>query len=118
MATQTRNVMVYGNSLVVSGIAASLEHQPHLSVHQVNAANWPHQFESIKPDVLIFDLATDQPQATIALLKDHPHLLLIGVDLGSNCMFLWGGRPARTLTLQDLVQVIHSESFDTSEEKL
>jgi hypothetical protein len=119
---QTRTVVVYGNSLALSGIAAKLEGQPYLCVQQIKAtdSNLPRQAELLKPDVLIFDLATAQPQDALALLKDYPRLLLLGIDLGSDRMFLWGGRPTRALTLEDLLQVIHSETHPnyTCEEKL
>jgi len=105
---KTRTVVLYGNSLVVSGIAASLEGQPHLTVRQVDAPepDLARLLQSLDPDVLTFDLAADEPDCAVTLLKTNPHLLLIGIDLSSGQMCLCSGQQSRALTIQDLVEAI------------
>lgn len=109
MGEKKRTVVLYGNSLVISSIAASLESQPHLSVHQIHAPGTDlHQLESLNPDVLIFDMAAAQPDYAIALLGERPRLSLIGVDPDNRQMLLWSSQHARALTVQDLVQAINA----------
>jgi hypothetical protein len=110
MGEKKRTVVLYGNSLVISSIAASLESQPHLSVHQVNApgADLARHLEALNPDVLVFDVATAKPDDAVTLLSQHPRLSLICIDPDSRQMLLWSGRRVRALTVQDLVQAINA----------
>ncbi len=56
------------------------------------------------PNVVLFDLAGAQPDFTIAVLRKHQGLLLIGVDLTTGKMLVMSGEESRLLTTEDLVQ--------------
>lgn len=110
MGEKNRIVVLYGNSLLISSIAASLESQPRLRVHQINApgADLARHLESLSPDVLVFDMTTAKPDDAVTLLSQHPRLSLVGIDPDSRQMLLWSGRHVRALTVQDLVQAINA----------
>jgi len=110
MSKKNRTVVLYGNSLVLTGIAASLASQPHLTLYQVktNGRDLTRDLATLKPDVLIFDLTTNQLQDTLILLQEQSHCLLIGIDINTHEMRQWASQHARALTIQDLVQAIHN----------
>ena len=105
---KTRTVVLYGNSLVVSSLAASLASQPGLTLHQLDGPlpDLVRQVKSLDSDVLIFDLAAARPDTAIELLKEHPRLLLIGVDVMNAKMLVLSGNQSQALTMDDLTRAI------------
>ena len=105
-----RTVALYGNSLVVSSIGASLQGRAGLQVCFVDSTlpDAASQLGALQPDVVIFDLATAQLEFAIALWKAQPRLLLIGVDLTTGQALVLSSQPSRLLTMDDLLQVIES----------
>jgi len=106
--TIMRTVALYGNSLVVSSIGASLQGRAGLEVKYVDATlpNAASRLGALQPDVIIFDLAVAYPEFAIALWKAQPRLLLIGVNLTTGHALVLSGQPSRLLTMDDLLQVI------------
>jgi len=106
-----RTVALYGNSLVVSSIGASLQGRADLQVSSVDAT-MPDALErlrALQPDVVIFDLAAARPEFAITLWKAQPRLLLIGVDLLTHQALMLSSQPSRLLTLDDLLAVMKDE---------
>jgi len=105
---KTRTVVLYGNSLVVSSLAASLASQPGLTLHQLDGPlpDLVRQVKSLDPDALIFDLATARPDTAIELFREHPRLLLIGVDVMNAKMLVLSGNQSQALTMDDLTRAI------------
>jgi hypothetical protein len=105
-------VALYGQSLVMGGIAASLARHPDITLHQVNGygPDLAAQLITLHPDVLIFDLATGCPDDIGAWLLAQPRCLLLGIDLNRQEVCQWRGQHTRALTMQDLVQTIQQEA--------
>jgi hypothetical protein len=101
-------VALYGNSLVVSSVGASLQNRAGLELVRLDASvpDAAQRLKALHPDVVLYDLATAQPDFAIALLKEHTRLLLIGVDLTSAKMLVLSGHESNMLTVDDLLQVI------------
>jgi len=110
--THIRTVVLYGNSLVVSSIGASLRERAGLQILTIDAAlpDAAQQLSAPRPDVVIFDLATAQPDFAIALWKAQPNILLIGVDLKTGHALVLSGQASRVLTTDDLLHVIESRA--------
>jgi hypothetical protein len=110
LRTIMRTVVLYGNSLVVSSIGASLQNRADLQVVSIDATlpDAAQRLGALRSDVVIFDLATAQPEFPIELWKAKPQLLLIGVDLTTGQALVLSGQPSRLLTVDDLVHVIES----------
>ncbi len=108
--THTRTVILYGNSLAVSSIGASLRERVGLRVLPVDAAltDAARQLCELHPDIILFDLATARPDFAIALWKAQPGLLLIGVDLLIGKALVFSSQPSRALTTDDLLQLIEA----------
>jgi hypothetical protein len=103
-----RRVALYGNSLVMSSIGASLQGRAGLQVSSVDATlpDAVSRLRALQPDVIIFDLAVAQPEVAIELWKTQPRLLLIVVDLTPGQALVLSSQPSRLLTMDDLLQVI------------
>ncbi len=113
MATKIR-VAVYGRSLYMAGIATSLKTNPALEVVHVdpNSPAAGPAFDGLAPAVIAFDLVESPPDLALALLRDLPGVLLLGVDPSSDHLLVLSGHPARAETTTDLLQVILNGSAD------
>jgi hypothetical protein len=111
-----RTVALYGNNLVMSTIGASLQEKPEIQVQQIQGLlpDIIDKLEAPPPDVILFDLAAAQPHFAIPLLRNHPTIMLIGVDVKSNKMLVLFGEQSRLLTANDLVQVIEGGASQVS----
>ena len=107
MAERTQ-VVVYGTSLHMAGIAASLKEEAGLAVACVepDSAAARQHLPELSPAVIVFDLSDTKPGPDITLLRERPDLLLIGVDPSSDELLLLSSRPAQALTLSDLIELI------------
>jgi len=105
---KSRTVVLYGGNLVMATIGASLQEKPEFQVQQIEGLlpDIIDKLDAAPPDAILFDLAKAQPHFLIPLLRNHPKIMLIGVDLESNKMLVLSGEQSRLLTADDLVQVI------------
>ncbi len=113
-----RTIILYGNSLAVSSLGASLRDREGLRVLPVptgdlSETQWRNEQQ---PDVVVFDLASPQPGFAVELLRSRPGLLLVGVDLANGKALVLSSQTSRVLTTDDLVQVIESRA-DTAEQE-
>jgi len=104
----TRAVLLYGQSLLLSGVAAGLGQCPGLRVR--HATTWEQASRLLAPpaclpDVLIFDLTDACESHILPLLVRKPSLLLVGLDTEHNQAVLLSGQQAQSLTL-DQIRVI------------
>ncbi len=102
-------VAVYGRSLNMAGIAASLRADPTLEVVCVDPDSPTAMQHLNEPTlaVIAFDLGAVPSALSISLLCQQPDLLLIGVDPSSNEMLALSSHTAQALAVQDLVNIIH-----------
>jgi hypothetical protein len=104
--TTVTKVVLYGNSLAMSGVGASLEGQPGLQLVRVEATDASAEaLGALEPDVVVFDVATAQPDL-VALWQRHPRVLPIGVDLLTHRAVVFSSKSERVLTTDDLLRVI------------
>ena len=111
-----RRVAVYGNSLNMAGIVASLKVDPSLEVFCINLdfSSARQCLEKNDLAAIVFDLS-DQPLGLdVTLLRDRPGLLLIGVDLSRDEMLVLYSHPAQALSVTDLVNVIYQKDSTSS----
>jgi hypothetical protein len=99
-------VVLFGNSLALSGVGASLEAHPGLRIVRVEEVDASAAaLRELEPDVVVFDVATAQPDV-VALWRRHPRVLPIGVDLLKHQAVVFSRQSARALTTEDLLRVI------------
>lgn len=108
-----RRILLYGNSVILGTIGASLRDKPDFDVITLaSPLLGARTIEELHPDVIIYDLEAAHPLAALSLVQKLPRLLLIGVDPATDQMLLWSGEHSRALNLQDLVTAIHEHSND------
>ena len=120
-----KTVVLFGSSLAVSSIGASLESCPGLRVlavdSQATATAGEHGaaqgLAALRPDVVLFDLATVPTDFAIALWKARPGTLLIGIDLLANQALVLSSQPARAHTTDDLLEVIQRHEAHEDRER-
>lgn len=107
MDKRTR-VVVYGNSLNMAGIAASLKTDANLDVVCINphAHNTRQSLNELNPAVIAFDLNDTNPGLDIILLRDRPGLLLVGVDACSDKLLVLSSQSSQAHSVADLINVI------------
>ena len=117
---ERRRVVLYGDSLVLAGMGASLKAYPGIELICL-AAQPPaevQQLWALRPAVVILDLGAVPPDLPVSLLREQPELLLIGVDAAGDKLLVLSGQQAHSLTTEALVQVIegraHSPGRDSS----
>jgi hypothetical protein len=111
-----RRVAVYGNSLNMAGIVATLKADTTLEVLCVNldSPNARQSLDENEPAAIVFDLSDPPMRLDISLLRDRPGLLLVGVDLSNDEMLVLSSHPEQALSMADLVSVIHQKEFPSS----
>jgi len=107
MRTHLRQVILYGDSLILQGVRASLANYPDVQVHCLDAsAERLLDFIRVRrADVFIFDLAAAQPDFPLLLLQ-QPGLLLVGIDPETHRAMVWSGRQERAIMSGDLINVV------------
>ncbi len=117
MTQKRRKVLVYGNSLVLAGMRASLEGCPGLEVIILDGP--AAEVELLAPDlsVVIFDMAAARSEFLLTQMQAQPDLLLIGIDPESHEVLL-AGQQAGLIALEQIIQIVsgreksESESFE------
>ena len=107
---KTRRVVLYGSDLVVSTVGANLRGQVGFQILQIDPLlpDALQRLDAARPDVVLFDLTNNQPDFAVAVLRKHPGLLLIGIDLKIDKMLVMSGEESRLLTTDDLVQMMET----------
>lgn len=99
-------VALFGNSLALAGVGASLGECPGLRVQPLDpAAALDDALGALEPDILVFDLARNQPDV-VDLWRRHPGVLPVGVDLLSHQAVVFSRESSSVLTTDDLRRVI------------
>ena len=103
-----RRVVVYGNSLNMAGIVASLKASTSLEVLCLDPDS-PNARQSLDENdltAIVFDLSDPSLRLDVALLRNRPGLLLIGMDFSRDEMLVLSSHPEQALRMADLVNVI------------
>lgn len=106
-----RRVVVYGNSLNMAGIVASLKADTTLEVLCVNLDS-PDARQCLDENdlaAIVFDLSDPHLHPDVTLLRGRPGLLLIGVDPSRDEMLVLSSHYEQALSVVDLVKVIHQK---------
>ena len=103
-----RRVLLYGNSLAVSAVGASLQGCEGFELVRVEAgfADADTLVGAFNPAAVIFDRVMTQPELILALLDLLPQALLIGVNPSSDHVLVLSSRREWAVAPADLLHVI------------
>jgi len=111
-----RRVAVYGKSLNIAGIVASLKTDTTLEVLCLDLDS-PDARQSLDENdlaAIVFDLSDPSLRLDVILLRDRPGLLLIGVEPSKDEILVLSSHPKQVLSMMDLVNVIHQKETTSS----
>lgn len=109
-----RRVLLYGKSVILGTVGASLQHHPELEVLPMASPSPDvHELSALAPDVILYDVEASRPESAISLLEIYPELLLIGVSPESSRVMLWSGRQVAAVEAADLVSIIQRKGTDS-----
>lgn len=105
-------VLLYGRSLYISGLQASLKAVPDLDIQEVEAQSdcLQERMASWKPDVLIFELNDMVQVPSLIIVKKFRKLLLIGMDIECDELLVLSGYQQHVFSSTDLVGIIQQEN--------
>ncbi len=111
-----QRICVYGNSLILATLGASLRRVCQFEVTAL-VEPFPNATEliALEPDVILFDLQAARPEAAFALLESQLGLLLVGVSPDKNVVRIWSGRQLSELSTQDLMRVLSDRGSSNSD---
>lgn len=114
-------IVLYGDTLLIDGVAACLASKHELDVIRVNAAltNVGQHLQSIVPDLVIFDVDTPVPELSkliVPLLQRQPDIPFIGLDSENSEVISLCGQPRAIVSTRDLVNVIQTQAVLCVEE--
>ncbi len=103
-----KRVLLCGHSLYIAGLQSSLEAMPGIELQRVEARTdrLQERLSNWKPEVLILELDALQHYLPLAMLKEYPHLILVGLDAESDRLLVLTGQSARPLTIDELLNVV------------
>ncbi len=106
--SKSHRIFLYGNSVILGTMGASLRRSSLWEVTTLSPP-WPNREElhALEPDVIIYDIEAEQPEAAFSLLKVSPGLLLIALNPDGNIVHMWSGKQMRELSTQGLLEVIN-----------
>ena len=108
-----KRILLYGNSLILGAIGDRLCRCPQFEVTTLLAPLEEMQkLDSLKPDILLFDLGATRPEAVFSLLGSDQNLQVIGISPDVNLVKVWSIRELHEVSLGDLLAVIKSEAKD------
>lgn len=100
-------VVLYGDSIFISSIAAQMQQQPDLHVLHIIRPLAPADMQQVRlPDVFICDLDTVQASLVLHLLKHQPQLILIGVNPAHNTASVLVNQRSQVETMHDLISLM------------
>jgi DNA-binding NarL/FixJ family response regulator len=108
-----RLVVLFGDSLLMDGVEASLRASESLSVMRIldMGVDLSEHLHSLQPDVVLFDWDTPQAQLIVSVLRDQPGVTLLGLDVHSRKVIIVSSHQYTPLSASELVQVIQSQPF-------
>jgi hypothetical protein len=109
--SEQKRILLYGNSVVIGCIGASLERAGKFEITRLSAPSPDRsQLDALCPDVILFDAENGRPEPAFSLLEKRLDLLLVSIDPDGNLVRLWSGRQYRELTTTDLTALIEAGS--------
>lgn len=109
-----QKVLLYGNSLFLGVLQASLEAVADLDVRYIETIPDLLQQELVNdpPSVLIMELGAASGDFCLELLQEFPRLTLIGVSLESEQLLVMSVKQQTALATKDLVNVIQTANHE------
>ncbi len=105
--TRRKRIVLYGNSIVVGSVGASLERARQYEViHLPLPVPGASELAALAPDVVVFDVDSGHAEAAFSLLETRPGLLVLGISPDGDVVRLWSRRQYHARSSRDLAALI------------
>lgn len=102
-----QRVILYGKSVILVTVGASLVHFPELEVVELSPPlPGTEDLAALAPDAILFDVNAGHPDAAFDLLKQCQNLLLISVNAENDQLLLWSSGQGSAASMGEIVRVI------------
>jgi hypothetical protein len=107
-----RLIVLYGDSLLMDTIEASLEASQDLGVMRIHATvtDVGGRLKSLCPDLIIIDLNAPHSQQVIPFLWDHPGIPMLGLDITSGRVLALSSEPHLVHSVSDLAELVEKHT--------
>jgi hypothetical protein len=107
MKTERQRVILYGDSLILAGLRASLEARPGIEILVLDQPldALCEVLRSLCPAALIIDLGAVETDFPLALLQ-QPGLRLVGIEPETHQAVVWSGRHEAAVVAADLFNIV------------
>ncbi len=100
-----KRILLYGNSILIAGLMASLQGVEGLDVACADLGNLS-DFQSLTPDVVIVDLSDANAARAVAHFGARPGFLVLGVDTARSVLTVLSGSQMAVADTADLAQLV------------
>jgi hypothetical protein len=113
---QKQTVVLYGDSLLMDAVEASLEEHPEIGIKRIHATGLDVEarLKSLHPDLFIFDLDAPYLQFIISFFRDQPNIPFLGLDICTNRVVVLSCQHYTTATTSDLCDLIQTQILSES----
>ena len=103
-------VVLLGDSVLIDGVAVSLGGCQELGVARIDTlvVDIEACIQSLKPDVVVFELDSLYSLHILSLLTEKPGIQLVGLDLTSSRVLVLNSRQHTTRGMDEFSHVIHT----------
>lgn len=111
-ASDRRRVILYGDSVFMASVEASLRRWPELEVICIHApgSDLEQQVSELAPDAIVVEPSIPLAQDMLIFVQTHPDLTLIGLDPNSRVAILLTSQQQVIQNVTGLVQLIKGKS--------
>ena len=105
-------IVIFGDSMLMDTVENNLLESRVLGVVRIhtNVTNVKERLKALHPDIVIFELDTPHSRFVLPFLQDQSGIPLLGLDLTCSRVVALSSQQYRTLSMQDLSQVIQIET--------
>jgi hypothetical protein len=96
-----RNVLLYGDSIFLTGLAAQLHDLDGIRVRQQSPRIGPLDLHDL--DVVIVDFNAIEADVVLDILRTRPDIQVVGVNAGSGAVTVLSGKAYLARTLADVM---------------
>ncbi|MBN1179814.1 MAG: hypothetical protein JXD18_11405 [Anaerolineae bacterium] len=105
-------VVLFGNSLLMDTVEASLEDQKELGILRMvtTISDVDERLQALAPDLIIFDMDVNLSDVVMPLLFSQPGTPFLGLDIDSGKAVVLSSQQQAVMTLKDLTRVIRTQT--------
>jgi DNA-binding NarL/FixJ family response regulator len=105
-------VVLFGDSLFMDTVEASLEHSQGLGVMRIHAtvADVVERLKSLSPDLVILDLNAPQTQFVVPFLQEQAGIPLLCLDVNVTQVVTLSSQHHTAQTAGELLELVHTQA--------